>query len=334
MHLPIAQPSLQWINRSGHPTKIPPKTGFFSHFLSGRYVVVPFFFAAKMGKLKMFKNLTIHLVETTSVDKLWRWKSKLPHLFFACHWIIDPRWWVYLFWPCKLERMDVLPKKNSREESQRLGWLYRPIPITTFTNLYAKKRKQQVGRWDILYLDSRWWFEMFSVFTPTFGYDPNGLKPPTSDTTPWYFLCIFCVSKVENRAFQWRKPLLGLRISTWMMSKWPPFGSLPPWKFLKKIQGVLAERCFECLKRNNFFAQKKNGCFLDVSCFWVFLGVWCVRGFLWRSRRKSRFWGVCPSASSLSSQRWYTAWKMLAPGCSEPQTEKKSSSSNPVLLRR
>ena len=76
--IPAVDQPLQSSNPSAEQN--PTKDGFVSPFF-GEGMLWFLFFQRKWEKIQMFKNLTIHLVETTSVDKLWRWKSKLPHLF-------------------------------------------------------------------------------------------------------------------------------------------------------------------------------------------------------------------------------------------------------------
>lgn len=135
--VPVIQP-FSW-------TKSHQRRWFFRHFC-WEGVLWFLFFAAKMGKLTMFKNLTIHLVETTSVDKLWRWKSKLPHLFLlAIESLIPYGGCIYLTLQTR-ENGCFTEKSHILRKSSRLGWFHLPIPMWKIYKFICEKKWKTTGR--------------------------------------------------------------------------------------------------------------------------------------------------------------------------------------------
>ena len=103
------------------------------------------------------------------------------------------------------------PKKMAENKWVRyLEFLFTPFIISR--NAHLEKRRTPSGDrassflgpgwmngWSSL---SRWWFQIFFIFTPIWGNDPfwliffsNGLKPPTS------YLSIIFMSKTPRRAW-------------------------------------------------------------------------------------------------------------------------------------
>lgn len=144
MHLPIAQPSLQWINRSGHPTKIPPKTGFFSHFLSGRYVVVPFFLQRKWESsrcLKIWQSIWWKQHQLTNFGD----EKVSYHIFFllAIESLIPGGGCIY-FDPANSREWMFYRKKFTRRKSKT--WLI--VSSHSDYNIYKfiREKKKTTGR--------------------------------------------------------------------------------------------------------------------------------------------------------------------------------------------